>query len=54
MEWLIENPKDGRLLALISEWEFLAGGKGSDEGNGPFNIRLPAYYLALHSVTNGQ
>ena len=53
-EPIIENGKDGTLLALIPEGEFLAGGKGNDEGGGPFQVRLPAYYLALHAVTNGQ
>lgn len=43
MDWLIENPKDGTLLALISEGEFLAGGPGRHERGGkPFPVRLPA------------
>ena len=48
------NPKDGTWLALIPEGEFMAGRKEGDEGGGPFPVRLPAYYLALHPVTNTQ
>ena len=53
-ELLIENEKDATLLVLIPAGECIVGGPSSDEGEGAFRVTLPAYYLALHAVTNAQ
>ena len=50
----IENEKDHSPLVLIPAGKFLAGGKGSDEGGGYFEVELVAYYLGIHPVTNTQ
>ena len=52
---LYENSKDGSILILIPEGEFLAGGGGNHAGgDDPFPVSLPAYYLGIHPVTNAQ
>ncbi len=54
-DWLIENPRDGTLLIMIPEGQFLAGGSGSEnEYEKPFPVKLPSFYMALNTVTNDQ
>ncbi len=48
------NEKDGTRLMLIPAGVFLAGGPGGDQSNAESLICLPAYYLAMHPVTNAQ
>jgi formylglycine-generating enzyme required for sulfatase activity len=45
---LMVNEKDGSVLVLVPEGEFLAG------EDPPFKVRLPAYYIGLTTVTNAQ
>ncbi|MGM0488952.1 MAG: formylglycine-generating enzyme family protein [Planctomycetota bacterium] len=52
--WLVETPSDGSLLLLVPGGRFLAGGPGSDEGGGVFEVELPPYYLGMTAVTNSQ
>jgi formylglycine-generating enzyme required for sulfatase activity len=45
---LMKNEKDGSVLVLVPEGEFLAG------DDPPFEVSLPAYYIGLTTVTNAQ
>lgn len=63
LDLIIENPIDGTLLVLVPEGEFLAGGIEEEEDplfgfnlvkTKPFKLILPAFYIALHPITNKQ
>ena len=55
LEWLRRNPVDGSLLVLVPEGRFLAGGTEHFESScAPFFTDLPAFYLAIHPVTQLQ
>ena len=54
-----ENPRDGSLLRLIPAGEFTMGSAPSDDGtfqaeSPQFRVRVSAFYLAVHAVTNEQ
>jgi formylglycine-generating enzyme required for sulfatase activity len=50
----IINKRDGTKLVVIPEGEFWAGSRREGEGGRPFKVILPAYYLAVFTVTNLQ
>ncbi|MCX6876023.1 MAG: SUMF1/EgtB/PvdO family nonheme iron enzyme [Verrucomicrobia bacterium] len=49
-EFLIEHPKTGMLMVLVPAGKFLT----DTGGHPPFEVDLPAYYVAVHPVTNAQ
>ena len=51
-EPLVRSPKDGSLLALIPEGDFITGGENYRRAKS--KACLPAFYMALHPVTNAQ
>ena len=52
---LIYNRKDGTILGLVPEGQFLAGSLFVKSGETkPVPITLPAFYLAFHPVTNAK
>jgi len=46
---LIVHPKTGMLMAMVPAGKFL-----TDTDGVPFEVDLPAYYVAVHPVTNAQ
>jgi len=53
-EQVLLNERDGSILLLVPGGKFIAGGSGSDEDGGKFEVELPGYYLGITSVTNEQ
>ena len=49
-EHLIEHPKTGMLMVRVPAGKFLT----DTDGGTPFEVDLPAYYMAVHPVTNAQ
>lgn len=47
-EPIVEHPKTGMLLSPVPEGQCLSG------EDPPFKVELPAYYIGMHPVTNGQ
>ena len=51
-EFLIEHPKTGQLMVLVPAGKFLA--MGMDDASPFSEVDLPAFYVAVHPVTNTQ
>jgi formylglycine-generating enzyme len=51
---LIVNEKDGSVLVLVPEGDFLAGGRADGGGGALLKVRLPACCIGLTTVTNAQ
>lgn len=50
----VVNSTDGSVLLRVPGGMFLAGGPRADEGEGPFEVDLPEFHLAITPVTNAQ
>lgn len=54
MECLIQNPTDGTILVLIPAGVFNFGGAAAHKDGPTFQVNIPAFYMAIHAVTNNQ
>jgi formylglycine-generating enzyme len=55
LPFLVEHEKTGMLMVLVPSGKFLFGDRGKMQGKSkPFEVDVPAYYIALHPVTNRQ